>query len=104
MDGGESMSKVGEGIIRGIEQALAFAEGRAKKGTYAVHIPPEIDVKAIRGRLGLTQSEFAERFRFNTNTLRLWEQGRLVPEGSMRAYLRVIDREPQAVRKALRIA
>jgi putative transcriptional regulator len=98
------MSKVGKSIIRGLEQAIAFAEGRAKRGTYVVHIPPEIDVKAIRSRLGLTQREFAIRFGFNINTLRHWEQGRRVPEGPTRAYLMVIDREPQAVQKALRIA
>ena len=98
------MSKIGQSMIRGLEQALAFAEGRAKKGTYVVHIPPEIDVRAIRGRLGLTQRQFADRFGFNLNTLRHWEQGRRVPEGPTRAYLTVIAREPQAVQKALRIA
>lgn len=46
------MSKIGKGIIRGLEQALAFAEGTVKKGTYVVHIPPEVDVRAIRGGLG----------------------------------------------------
>jgi putative transcriptional regulator len=98
------MSKAGESIIRGLEQAIAFAEGTAKDGTYVVHIPAEIDVRAIRGRLGLTQQEFAVHFGFNINTLRHWEQGRRVPEGPTRAYLLVIDREPEAVRKALRIA
>ncbi|MGA3071082.1 MAG: helix-turn-helix domain-containing protein [Terracidiphilus sp.] len=98
------MSKVGKGIIRGLEQALAFVEGTAKKGTYVVHIPPEIDVRAIRSRLGLTQQEFAIRFGFSINSLRHWEQGRRVPEGPTRAYLLVIDREPKAVQKALRIA
>jgi hypothetical protein len=38
-------------ILRGLEQALAFAEGTANEGTYVVHIPAEIDVRAIRGRL-----------------------------------------------------
>jgi putative transcriptional regulator len=61
-------------------------------------------VKAIRGRLGLTQQQFAVRFGFSINTLRHWEQGRRVPEGPTRAYLTVIDREPKAVEKALRIA
>ncbi len=98
------MSKVGASIIRGLEQAIAFAEGTAKKGAYIVHIPPEIDVKAIRGRLGMTQQEFAFRFGFSVNTVRHWEQGRRVPEGPTRAYLMVIDREPKAVQKALRIA
>jgi putative transcriptional regulator len=98
------MSEIGEGILRGLEQALAFIEGTTDESQYVVHIPPEIDIKAIRGRLGMTQQEFAKRFDFNINTLRHWEQGRRVPDGTARAYLRVIDREPEAVQKALRIA
>jgi putative transcriptional regulator len=98
------MSKIGESIIRGFEEAIAFAEGTADMSLYKVHIPAEIDVKAIRGRLGLTQQQFAIRFGFSVNTLRHWEQGRRIPEGPTRAYLLVIDREPQAVEKALRIA
>jgi putative transcriptional regulator len=98
------MSKVGESIIRGLKEALAFADGTADEIQYVVHIPAEIDVRAIRGRLGLTQQGFATRFGFNINTLRHWEQGRRVPEGPTRAYLIVIDREPEAVQKALRIA
>ncbi len=39
------MSKVGEGIIRGLKQALAFAEGTAKEGTYVVHTPAEIEAR-----------------------------------------------------------
>lgn len=70
---------------------------------YAVRIPNEIDVRAIRDRLGLTQQEFAVRFGFSVNTLRHWEQGRRIPEAPTRAYLLVIDREPQAVEKALRL-
>ena len=98
------MSKIGQSMIRGLEQALAFAAGTAEEGTYVVHIPAEIDVKAIRGRMGLTQREFAIRFGFNINTLRHWEQGRRVPEGPTRAYLMVIGREPEAVQRALRVA
>lgn len=98
------MSKIGASILRGMKEAIAFAEGTADMSLYRVYIPPEIDVRAIRGRLGLTQQQFAVRFGFNINTLRHWEQGRRVPEGPTRAYLMVIDREPEAVEKALRIA
>jgi putative transcriptional regulator len=87
-----------------MKEAIAFADGTADVSLYKVHIPAEIDVRAIRGRLGLTQQQFAVRFGFNINTLRHWEQGRRVPEGPTRAYLLVIDREPKAVQKALRIA
>ncbi len=64
----------------------------------------ELAVRGIRGRLGMTQQEFATRFGFSVNTVRHREQGRRVPEGPTRAYLLVIDREPKAVEKALRIA
>jgi putative transcriptional regulator len=96
--------RIADGILRGLNEALAFANGTADESQYVVHIPAELDVRAIRGRLGLTQQEFAVRFGFSVNTLRHWEQGRRVPEGPTRAYLMVIDREPQAVEKALRIA
>jgi putative transcriptional regulator len=96
--------RIADGILRGLNEALAFANGTADESQYVVHIPAEIDVRAIRDRLGMTQQEFAIRFGFSVNTVRHWEQGRRVPEGPTRAYLMVIDREPQAVQKALRIA
>lgn len=37
------MSKIGESLIRGLEQALAIAEGTAPDGSYVVHTPEEIE-------------------------------------------------------------
>ncbi len=98
------MGKAADSIRRGLEQALAYAEGRADADVYRVTVPAEVDVKAIRAKLGMTQDEFAARFGFSVNTLRHWEQGRRAPEGAARAYLRVIERDPQAVQRALRAA
>ena len=98
------MSKVADSIRRGLKEAIAFAEGTANPSRYGIHIPEDVDVKAIRSRLGMTQEEFAGRFGFSVNTLRHWEQGRRVPEGPTRAYLLVIDRDPKAVQRALRKA
>jgi putative transcriptional regulator len=61
-------------------------------------------VKAIRAKMEMTQEEFAGRFGFSVNTLRHWEQRPRIPEGSTRAYLLVIDRNPKAVQRALREA
>jgi putative transcriptional regulator len=97
-------SKVAESIRRSLEEALAYAEGTADTSRYGVRIPEDIDVKAIRAKLDMTQEEFAGRFGFSVNTLRHWEQGRRVPEGPTRAYLLVIDRNPKAVQKALKAA
>jgi putative transcriptional regulator len=52
----------------------------------------------------MTQEEFAGRFGFSIKTLRHWERKQRGPEGPMRAYLLVIDRDPQAVQRALRKA
>ena len=90
-----------DSIRRGLEEALAYAQGAADENEYGVHIPAEIDVKAIRVRLDMTQEEFAGRFGFCIKTLRHWEQKQRLPAGPARAYLLVIDRDPQAVRKAL---
>lgn len=58
-------------------------------------------VRRVRQRLGLSQPAFAERFRFPVASLREGEQGRRMPGAATRAYLTVIDREPDAVARAL---
>src|ERR1043165_7361198 len=58
-------------------------------------------VKLIRRALGLSQDDFAARYHIPIGTLRDWEQGRAVPDQAARAYLTVIARDPEAVRKAL---
>jgi putative transcriptional regulator len=99
------MSKaVANSIRRGLEEALAYARGEADKSKFRVHVPQRIDVRAIRTRLHMTQEQFAARFGFSVNTLRHWEQGKRQPEGPTRAYLLVIDRAPDTVRKVLRAA
>ena len=59
------------------------------------------DIAATRRRLGLSQTEFAAWFGISPGTLRNWEQGRRVPEGPARVLLRVIERDPEAVRRAI---
>jgi putative transcriptional regulator len=98
------MSKVADSIRRGLQEAVAYAEGKADENAYRIHVPAKIDVKAIRARLDMTQEEFAGRFGFSVNTLRHWEQGSRQPEGPTRAYLLVIERAPKAVQKALQTA
>ena len=95
------MSDLGESMLRGALEALAFAKGKADAKDCAVHIPDEINVKRIRDNLHMTQKEFANHFGFSLRTVQEWEQGRVVPSGGTRAFLVVIDREPEAVKRAL---
>lgn len=100
--GGEVMSKRAfDRIMAGINDAVAIANGTADPTTYRVHVPDRIDVRRIRQGLSMTQPEFAARFGFSIHTLRKWEQDGRQPEGSARAYLRVIERNPKAVEEAL---
>jgi putative transcriptional regulator len=99
-----TMGALADSIKRGLEQAVAFADGSADETLYRVHVPETVDVRAIRSRLGLTQEAFAAQFGFSVRTLRHWEQGRRTPEGSARAYLVVIERDPDAVVRALQAA
>ena len=57
--------------------------------------------KIIRRALGLTQEEFAARFRIPLGTLRDWEQGAAEPDSCAKTYLTVIARNPKAVEEAL---
>jgi putative transcriptional regulator len=57
--------------------------------------------QAVRKRLGLTQAEFSAAFRIPLATIREWEQGRRQPRPSARLLYRVIEHEPEAVKRAL---
>src|ERR1700730_6790712 len=89
-------------IAMGLKEAIAIARGEADRGSYRVHVPADIDVGRIRRKLKLSQSEFAARFGIAPGTLRDWEQKRKRPEGPARVLLMVIEREPDAVERAIR--
>ena len=95
------MGSRGANIIQGAREALAFAEGEADLPSFAVHVPAEIDVKAIRARLNMSQSAFAASFGLSVRTVQDWERGRTKPDATGRAYLKVIERCPDAVKEAL---
>jgi putative transcriptional regulator len=88
-------------IKAGLDDARAFLDGKADKRRYRVHVPEEVDVKGIRARLGLSQEEFAHMYGFTISAVRDWEQGRRRPERSARILLKIVDKEPEAVTRAL---
>jgi putative transcriptional regulator len=58
-------------------------------------------IRTLRGRLNLTQSAFAQHYQINIGRLRDLEQGRTTPDSAMLAYIKVIEKEPAAVDRAL---
>jgi putative transcriptional regulator len=92
---------LGESIVRGLEEGLAHMRGEIRLRTRTFYVPEDVDVRALREKAGLSQSQFAQRYGFNPRTIQDWEQGRARPDSAVRAYLTVIARNPEAVRKAL---
>jgi len=62
---------------------------------------PASTAKRVRRKLGLSREEFSRRYRIPIDTLRDWEFHRSEPDDAARAYLQVIEREPDAVERAL---
>jgi putative transcriptional regulator len=95
----EEMS--GSRIIASMKEAVAISKGEFPEDSYKAHIPAKVDVKSIRERMGLSQAAFANRFGLSIFALRNWEQGKRRPDPAVRAYLKVIEKVPQAVTEAL---
>jgi putative transcriptional regulator len=88
-------------ILQSMQEALDIAQGKMPEQEYRVHIPAQVDVKAIRRRMGLSQASFAAHYGLSLHSLRNWEQGKRQPDPAARAYLRVIEKAPDVVRKVL---
>lgn len=93
------MSKAGEKLIAAALEARAIARGEAEPA--GLFVPADVDVRAIRKKVGATQEEFAAEFCFSITQVRDWEQGRSRPLGSSRAYLLIIQEAPEMVRQLL---
>lgn len=63
--------------------------------------PKPVDVKAIRKSVKMSQAEFARTYGISKRALQEWEQGGRQPDSAARAYLTVIAKEPDVVRRAL---
>jgi putative transcriptional regulator len=88
-----------EKLTASVKQAGKIKHGTLKPSRLFVFKPA--DIKAIREKLGKSQSEFALMIGVSVSTLQNWEQGRRQPEGPARALLKVAAENPEAVVEAL---
>lgn len=88
-----------ESIRQGLSEAIAHATGEPV--TARIHTLDAPDIKALRRSLGFTQQQFAARLGFSVATLRHWERGDRKPHGPALVLLNIVQREPQAVLRAL---
>ena len=97
-------STVGARVIEGLEQAIAWTRGENDDVRVTLVHVPNVDVREVRTKMGLSQAQFATKFGFPPATLRNWEQGRSRPDAPTRVLLAVIATHPEAVEDVLRKA
>src|SRR5271167_1078341 len=89
---------VGADLIEGMKLVLAHHRGKIELPQVW---PKPVDVKAIRRRVKMSQTEFSRAYGISKRALQEWEQGGRQPDSAARAYLSVIAKEPAFVRRAL---
>ena len=90
------MSTFGDDLIQSLNEALVHAKG---EGPAVVHAP--VTPRDVRKQAKLTQSQRAPLMGMSLSGYRKWEQGTRRISGPAAALLRVIQKEPEAVRRAL---
>lgn len=80
---------IGLEILEGIREIKRGEYGRV------ITVPP---VTAVREGTGLSQSGFAQLLGVSVRTLQEWEQGRRAPSGAARTLLRIVAKNPRALR------
>ena len=88
-----------DNLIESIKQAGKIRRGEMKPSRTFTFGPA--DIKNIRSKLKLSQSEFAMMIGVSISTLQNWEQGRRRPVGPARALLKILQRDPERAIKAL---
>ena len=82
-------------------EVLAHVRGETSLPCRIVDDPAAEHIVAIRKRMNLSRQRFADRFGLDVRAVQEWEQGRRVPDRAARVLLTVIDRDPEAVVRAL---
>jgi putative transcriptional regulator len=88
----------GSDLIEGMKLVLAHQRGEIELEQVW---PKPVDVKAIRKHVGMSQAEFSRAYCISKRALQEWEQGGRQPDSAARAYLTVIAKKPDVVRRAL---
>lgn len=92
---------IGLEILEGIQEIKEWQQGKKKLKVTRASLPCANDVAKIRHKLNLDQEDFADFMGVSVKTLQNWEQNRREPQGPARSLLRVAEKAPEAILKAL---
>ena len=90
------MSTFGDDLIQAMTEAVTHAMG---EGPAIVHDP--IAPREVREQAHLTQAQMAPLMGMSLSGYRKWEQGQRRVSGPAAALLQIIQKEPEAAKRAL---
>ena len=94
---------IGKKVLESIQEILDYEEGRKTNVRISsVTIDDDVDVRAVRNALDLSQQKFADLYGLPVATIQNWESGRRKPELAAKLLLKVIEKSPELVAKAIR--
>ena len=86
------------GVKEGLEEALAYEKGKASIETIArKRSLPDVNVKAERESLDMTQRAFANVLGVSKRTVEAWETGRSTPSPTAKNLIYLISQKPELV-------
>jgi putative transcriptional regulator len=96
-------SRVGDDLVEAFEEMARHLRGEIELEAHDLpgKIMTPARIRAIRLKVASSTKEFERLFGIPARTMESYEQGRRNLDGAMRALLRIIDREPNAARRAL---
>lgn len=89
-----------EGIMDGLEEALAYSKGKAAAETFArKRALPNVNVAEIRASLDMTQKAFAELLGVSCRTVEAWESGKSTPTPTAKKLMFLIQGDHSLIYK-----
>lgn len=92
-------------LIRGLEEAVAFERGEITarvriRSRAEIAPPPPYDaarIRAVRGKMRLSQRDFARALNVSDKTVKGWEQGLNPPGGPALRLLQIAEAHPETL-------
>lgn len=103
----EKKTKLGQGLLKGLKDAVAFENKKMDLRTTTMEIPdvpPEFnktEVKAVRERLNVSQPVFAKILGVSSDTVKAWERGANKPSGSSARLIQIAEKDPEGFREIM---
>ncbi|MDR1701413.1 MAG: helix-turn-helix domain-containing protein [Sporomusaceae bacterium] len=95
------MSRVGQGIIEGLQELVDYSEGKLDLRTSRLNVSPVCksisveEIKETREKLGMSQGVFAIVLGVSAKTVQSWETGRYRPDGAARRLITMLQADPE---------